>query len=402
MPPPTGERSIEGMQATLVLRASASPRTEITAFWIVTVALATALTVAQRALGVDMHDLEGSPPEGLALIPFLAAAPGIAALATRLVFHATLRGAKFGWRLPSARYALISYGLPFLYVPSSFALLYATGLGGFKADVVSADIFASAAMATVVIGVLALFEEVGWRGYLVPALARLVQPKYVALVSGVMWSVYHWPLILLVPGADQGVPGRLRGRCASRSRSSASASHSPGCACAVAVSGRPSCSDTSHNILIYSVFDPLTLDLGRTAYFQGEQGILLALVSTIVGVAFARATARICGHRHGRVRNLGPVVDQAVPGRPRGDLGAGAQAGLPRMRSACVSAVRSVITSTSAIWRLVNPRPIKLATSRSRVVSALGSLDRSVAARGLRVASVTTSASGSRAPSATA
>ena len=44
------------------------------------------------------------------------------------------------------------------------------------------------------------------------------------------------------------------------------------------------------------------------------------------------------------------------------------------MFRACVSAVRSAITSTSAIRRLVWPRLISVATSSSRGVSGIGSV----------------------------
>ena len=55
-------------------------------------------------------------------------------------------------------------------------------------------------------GVLALFEEIGWRGFLVPSLARLVSGRRVVVLSGLAWAAFHYPLLLLVPGGNHGLP----------------------------------------------------------------------------------------------------------------------------------------------------------------------------------------------------
>lgn len=42
-----------------------------------------------------------------------------------------------------------------------------------------------------------LGEELGWRGLLVPELARQMPFTGVALVSGVLWAIWHWPLMFM-------------------------------------------------------------------------------------------------------------------------------------------------------------------------------------------------------------
>ena len=52
----------------------------------------------------------------------------------------------------------------------------------------------------------AIGEELGWRGYLVPEMAKIARFQSVALASGAIWAIWHWPLILLIPqisGFDQ-------------------------------------------------------------------------------------------------------------------------------------------------------------------------------------------------------
>lgn len=39
-------------------------------------------------------------------------------------------------------------------------------------------------------------EELGWRGFFVPELAKITSFTNVALTSGVIWALWHWPLII--------------------------------------------------------------------------------------------------------------------------------------------------------------------------------------------------------------
>jgi uncharacterized protein len=56
---------------------------------------------------------------------------------------------------------------------------------------------------------LALGEEIGWRGLLVPQLARLTTFTKTALLSGGIQAVWHWPFVLFAgfsSAADRGTP----------------------------------------------------------------------------------------------------------------------------------------------------------------------------------------------------
>lgn len=39
-------------------------------------------------------------------------------------------------------------------------------------------------------------EELGWRGFLVPELAKITSFSNAAILSGAIWALWHWPLIL--------------------------------------------------------------------------------------------------------------------------------------------------------------------------------------------------------------
>lgn len=51
-----------------------------------------------------------------------------------------------------------------------------------------------------------LNEELGWRGFALPALQRQLSPRAASLVVGLFWAVWHLPLFW-IPGASQeGLP----------------------------------------------------------------------------------------------------------------------------------------------------------------------------------------------------
>jgi membrane protease YdiL (CAAX protease family) len=136
-------------------------------------------------------------------------APGVAALATRLIYQRNVRG--FGWRLGASRYVFFSYLLPPAAALVVYGAVWATGLGGFSVEHLTVGAGSSRGLASfafwrsvavaatggfVLEAMLALGEELGWRGLLVPELARLAPFERDGLVSGSIWVLFHVPGIL--------------------------------------------------------------------------------------------------------------------------------------------------------------------------------------------------------------
>jgi membrane protease YdiL (CAAX protease family) len=48
----------------------------------------------------------------------------------------------------------------------------------------------------------ALGEELGWRGYALPRLLGQIGPVGAALVIGIIWTFWHGPMMLFMPGAS--------------------------------------------------------------------------------------------------------------------------------------------------------------------------------------------------------
>ena len=138
--------------------------------------------------------------------------PGLAAILTQLIATRSLRG--LGWRFGSARWLGIAYILPVVYTLPVYALTWLTGIGIFSNPRLFASItekYSSPNLATTIAIILlleltvgmtenlvsALGEEIGWRGLLVPELAKVTSFTKTALISGIVWASWHRPGIFL-------------------------------------------------------------------------------------------------------------------------------------------------------------------------------------------------------------
>lgn len=43
----------------------------------------------------------------------------------------------------------------------------------------------------------ALGEELGWRGYMMPKLMQLMDRRWALLVGGIIWGIWHWPMVCM-------------------------------------------------------------------------------------------------------------------------------------------------------------------------------------------------------------
>ncbi len=131
-----------------------------------------------------------------------------------------------------------------------------------------------------------LGEEIGWRGFLVPELAKVVSFPMVGLISGLMWAVWHFPSVLM-GNYNEGTPpwfallcftvgiiaqGFIMAWLRLRSGSLWPAAILHG----------------SHNMFVQLIFTPLTVNTGPTPYLIDEFGIGIAITSVIVAAFLCR------------------------------------------------------------------------------------------------------------------
>ena len=137
--------------------------------------------------------------------------PGLAALITKLARDRSLRGLGWGWG--QTRYFLIAYGLafvvcllPYLFVWFAFdafsrsqfiAVLSKAGLPSALRG--RAGLLAVVLVISPLSGLIsAAGEEIGWRGFLVPRMHRLVGFTNASLLVGLLWAVWHYPINIAV------------------------------------------------------------------------------------------------------------------------------------------------------------------------------------------------------------
>jgi membrane protease YdiL (CAAX protease family) len=210
-------------------------------------------------------------------------------LVTRLLFQKNLR--EFGWGWGKTRYQLLSYGLPFLIISVVYAVVWTTGLGEFSPDGYAAkvskelglesslslglSILIIATLGLVANSAAALGEELGWRGFLVPELAKTNSFHGTAMISGLIWAIWHYPIIIWAD-YSQGVPAwyalpTVTVMFVGMSTIMAWIRLKSGSMWTAVIF------HAAHNLFIQAIFGQMTTDLGNTNYFASEFGILAAI-----------------------------------------------------------------------------------------------------------------------------
>jgi CAAX protease family protein len=229
--------------------------------------------------------------------------PALAAFVTKKIFGERIRD--LPWKWGPVRYPWFGYLIPIAYTLPVYLVVWFGGLGEFAdAEFVRRTVeqfgwsnFPPAltltlfVLLTATLGLVgktsrALGEEIGWRGFLVPELAKVVGFPGVGIISGLMWAAYHYPVLLfadynaatppwyalscftIIVVADSFILAWLTLR--SGSLWPAAIFHG------------------SHNLFIQSIFTPLTRDTGPTKYIIDEFGIGLVVTITIAAIVVWR------------------------------------------------------------------------------------------------------------------
>lgn len=204
-----------------------------------------------------------------------------------------------GFRLGKPKYQIWSFILPFLYCLITYTLIWTTGLGHFYnaefGENVSGDLSKIVGFnlhlpfaAFIFFGILWIFvsalgEEIGWRGFLVPQLAKFNSFSKTALFSGIIWAIWHYPLIFFTDyNSGTNWFGVLCFTIMIIGLSFAFAwlrlkSNSVWTGVLL---------HAGDNLFVQGVFNSLTAESGMTKYIIGEFGIALAIAAVVVGYIF--------------------------------------------------------------------------------------------------------------------
>jgi uncharacterized protein len=254
------------------------------------------LSILTIATSILISRMAETPVASLLMMWTPAFAAILAGVITRRPFR------EMGWRLRPVKWLAVGWLIPVAYGFVAYGLLWITGLGGVPKplfleraritlnmpDVSSGLLIAAAFGYISIINLLpsmlmSLGEEMGWRGFLVPELAKGHGPQKAAIYSGLIWFLWHLPGIWLggYGAGETPLPYRV------------------GCFALLVISGgvifawlrMRSASlwpvvilHAAHNNLIQAFFDRITFDTGYTSYFAGEFGIALVLVNLAFAV----------------------------------------------------------------------------------------------------------------------
>ena len=234
--------------------------------------------------------------------------PALATLATKTMFGESIR--ELPWRWGSSRYAWLGYLIPIAYALPVYLVVWLSGLGAFAdLDFIKKTssqfgwsnfppglALALFILLTATLGMVgktsrALGEEIGWRGFLVPELAKVVGFPGVGLISGLMWAVYHYP-VLIFADYNAGTPvwyglGCFTLMVIADSFILAWLTLRSGSLWPAAIL------HGSHNLFIQSIFTPLTRDTGPTKYMIDEFGIGLVITITVAAIIAWRSFMRV-------------------------------------------------------------------------------------------------------------
>ena len=229
---------------------------------------------------------------------------GLAAILTCLIRGHEL--ASLGWAWGSWKYQWLSYALPLGMIATAYLLIWGGGFGNWydasfvlernqdyhldswsDGAVIAFHFAVTATLSFLLLLPSVLGEELGWRGFLVPELGKWMGYTGVSLVSGLLWAVWHWPMIFMGIYGNKVAPlsfqllaftlfivanGFILAylRLKSNSVWTAVIFH------------------MSSNVFMQKFFTPMTEGTAPSAWFVDEFGIVPALVTLLVAGWFWR------------------------------------------------------------------------------------------------------------------
>jgi uncharacterized protein len=267
------------------------------------------------------------------IIPALMWCPTIATWTTFRLLGWDFR--KIAWNWPKARYLVIAYVLPLAYASVAYGLVWAMHLAGWNSQFTATAaqdlglqelptwaslIICISLMATG--GVIenlstTLGEEIGWRGFLVPELAKKMCFTRVGLLSGLVWAAWHAPLVLF---ADYNAGTNRWYALVCSSITCVSVSFMLAWIRMKSESIWPAALlHASHNLFIPIIFDNLTRNTGPTLWYTTQFGAAVAGTSAVCAAYFWVCRTEVETPREktfGSIGDFGTTGNTFVNGSP--------------------------------------------------------------------------------------
>lgn len=224
--------------------------------------------------------------------------PAVAAFLTLKLRGRTI--SSLPWQWGKWRFNVGAYLMPVLYIGAAYGAIWALGLGSVPdPDGIAewaSDLGLEAMGAPVIIGVMVAImatlgciramstivgEEIGWRGFFIWELRKVLPFEGVALFSGLVWSVWHWPIIITFGGGDTLVQiANFTVMIVSMSVILAYFTFKSNSLWPAILF------HAAHNVYYNKIFSPLTADTGTTSQWMGEYGFMMPITTTALALYF--------------------------------------------------------------------------------------------------------------------
>ena len=208
--------------------------------------------------------------------------PAISAFIIKRIYYRKEK--LLGWNRCKFTYILIGLFVPVIYLGLSYSLYWII-----NRDVITGEIYSNSIGILFVLFISSIItatgEEIGWRGFLLPKMSELWNVKTAVVVSGLIWAIWHFPLMiagLYIPGtplwyqlsiftieiiAITAIMAIIRLK--SKSVWPAIILHA------------------SHNYFDQIIFSPLTIG-EKSAYIVGETGVITAVIIVLLALFVIR------------------------------------------------------------------------------------------------------------------
>lgn len=208
------------------------------------------------------------------------------------------------WGLKSTKYLKLSYMLPVCYIAISYMLIWVFGFGdfgnqntiaawseelgmtGFNTSIVVLIMILLLAIVGVVKNIGSILgEEIGWRGFFVFELRKVLSFEGTSIVSGLIWSIWHWPILWLIYNGS----GQLYFHIVAFTIMIVAISVIMTYFTFKSNSLWPAAIFHSvHNIFIQKVFTPITTTNESSSFWIDEYGLMIPIVASIFAIVFWR------------------------------------------------------------------------------------------------------------------
>jgi membrane protease YdiL (CAAX protease family) len=258
---------------------------EVAVFLGATFSLLALSTSVGLAEGVDVRHIEDASALGQLSMYGQALFPTIGALIARATTPREKRVA-LGFRRPRVRSLGIAWACGLLATVLAGVLVWAFGLAGFASDELGLITVLGCTVLGLPYVVLALGEDLGWRGLMTTRLAQVTGPRTIVLLTGVLWGMFHWPLMLFLGGNPAHTPLWFTLAAFTIGTTALGAVLAsmqlrwgiwPGLVMHAMV-----------NAGLYHVVGPATTDIAHSGWFAGEVGLVQNLVLVALAVGWWR------------------------------------------------------------------------------------------------------------------